>query len=65
MGFFETARAAAEQAAVRAKDGVEDLQAKRELGRAYGELGRVAFELIESGEISDPRLEEAAGTIGA
>jgi hypothetical protein len=63
MGFLDKAKAAAEQAAAKAKEGVEDVQTKRELGQAYGELGRTAFELLESGEISHERLEETAAKI--
>ena len=63
MGFLDKAKAAAEQAATKAKEGVEDVQAKRELGQAYNELGKTAFELIESGDISHPRLETTAGKI--
>ena len=63
MSFFNKAKQAAEQAAAKAREGVEDVQQKRELGQAYGELGRTAFELIESGEISHPRLEAAAAQI--
>lgn len=59
MGFLGKAMAAAEQAAARAKEGVEDVQLKRELGQAYGELGREAFALVEGGEISHPQLEAA------
>jgi hypothetical protein len=57
MGFLDKAKAAAEQAAAKAKEGVEDVQVKRELGQAYGELGREAFGLVESGEISHQQLE--------
>ena len=56
MGFLDKAKSAAEQATSRARDGAEDLQAKRALGSAYTELGQVTFELIESGEISHERL---------
>lgn len=65
MGFLDKAKAAAEQAAAKAKEGVEDVQTKRELGQAYGELGKTAFELVESGEISHPRLETIAEKIRA
>jgi multidrug resistance efflux pump len=65
MGFLDKAKAAAEQAAAKAKEGVEDVQAKRELGQAYNELGRATFELIESGAISDPRLDAHAERIRA
>lgn len=65
MGFLDKAKAAAEQAAAKAKEGVEDVQAKRELSQASNELGKIAFELIESGEISHPRLTEQADKIKA
>jgi hypothetical protein len=63
MGFLDKAKAAAEQAAAKAKEGVEDVQVKRELGQAYGELGKATFELVESGELSHPGLEEIVGRI--
>jgi outer membrane murein-binding lipoprotein Lpp len=63
MSLFNKAKQAAEQAAAKAREGVEDVQQKRELGQAYGDLGRTAFELVESGEISNPKLEEAAAKI--
>ena len=63
MSFFDKAKQAANQAATKAKEGVEDVQQKRELAQAYGELGKTAFELIESGEISHPSLEATAAKI--
>ena len=63
MSFFNKAKQAAEQAAAKAKEGVEDVQQKRELGQAYSDLGRTAFDLLESGEISHPSLEAAASQI--
>jgi hypothetical protein len=63
MGLLDKAKAAAEQAAARAKEGVEDVQAKRELSQAYNELGKTAFELSESGDISHPMLEALAQKI--
>jgi hypothetical protein len=65
MGFLDKAKQAAEQAAAKAKEGVEDVQSKRELSQAYNDLGKAVFELIENGEISDPRLEAAAGKVRA
>ena len=55
--FIDKAKAAAETAATKAKEGVEDVQAKRELAQAYGELGRVTAELVDKGEVSHERLE--------
>jgi len=67
MGFLDKAKSAAEQAAHKAKEGAEfaaqkaketaeDVQTKRDLGSAYDELGRKAFELIGSGAISHEEL---------
>jgi hypothetical protein len=63
MGLLDKAKAAAEQAAAMAKEGVEDIQAKRELSQAYNELGKAAFELSESGGVSHPRLDALAQRI--
>ena len=57
MGFLDKAKAAAEQAAATVKEGVEDVQLKREIAQAYGDLGKTTFELVESGELSHPQLE--------
>jgi hypothetical protein len=65
MGFLDKAKQAAEQAAAKAKEGVEDVQTKRELGQAYTELGKAAFDLVESGEISNPRLDATVAKIKA
>src|SRR5262245_21073982 len=63
MSFFDKAKAAATQAAAKAKQSAEDLQLKVDLGSAYDELGQAAFELIESGEIAHPQLEEPAAKV--
>jgi cell pole-organizing protein PopZ len=65
MGFLDKAKAAAEQAAAKAKEGVEDVQTKRELGQAYSELGKTTFGLVESGDVSHPMLAELAAKIRA
>jgi hypothetical protein len=65
MGFLDKAKAAAEQATAKAKEGVDDVQAKRELGQAYSELGKTAYDLIESGDVSDERLATIAAKIKA
>jgi acyl transferase domain-containing protein len=57
MGFLDKAKAAAEQAASKAKETAGELQTKRELGQAYDELGRKAFELVESGAIVSAELD--------
>jgi outer membrane murein-binding lipoprotein Lpp len=65
VSFFDKAKQAAGQAAAKAREGVEDVQQKRELGQAYGDLGRAAFELVESGEISHPKLDAPSAQIRA
>lgn len=61
MGFLDKAKAAAEQAATKAKETAGELQTKRELGQAYDELGRTTFDLVETGQVSatllDPLVE--------
>ena len=56
MGFLDKAKAAAEQATAKAKEGVEEVQAKRDLAQAYGELGRTTYGLVRSGELSHPQF---------
>ena len=63
MGFLDKAKQAAGQATAKAKEGVEDVQVKRELSQTYNELGKVAFELVDSNEITHPKLEALAQKI--
>jgi len=65
MGFLDKAKQAAEQAAAKAKEGVEDVQAKRELSQAYTELGKRAHELVEQGELAHAGLDDAVGRVRA
>jgi hypothetical protein len=63
VGLLDKAKAAAEQAAAKAKEGVDDVQTKRELNQAYGDLGKTAYELISAGDLTDSRLEVSAEKI--
>ncbi len=63
MGLLDKAKAAAVEATAKAKEGVEDVQLKRELSQAYSELGKIAFELHEGNDISHPKLETVAAKI--
>src|SRR4051794_33113962 len=65
MGFLDKAKAAAGQAVAKTKEVGDDLQLKRDLGQAYDELGKAAFALIESGELSHEKLTEPAARIRA
>jgi len=63
VSFFDKAKQVAEQAAAKVQEGVEDVQQKRELSQAYGELGKAAFALMESGELSHSGLEAGAAKV--
>ena len=63
MGFLDKAKSAAETATSKARDGIGDVQTKRELGQAYDELGKLAYELADAGQIAHERLEEPVARI--
>jgi hypothetical protein len=63
MGLLDKAKAAAAEAAIKAKETAEELQARRELNQAYGELGQKAFELVEGGSLTSPELESLAARV--
>ena len=63
MGFLDNVKSAADQVATRAKEGVDEVQAKRSLQRAYEDLGRTAFHLIEENEITHQRLTAQADEV--
>ena len=52
MGFLDKAKTAAEQATAKAKEGIGEVQTRRELGQAYDELGKTTFELVDAGELT-------------
>jgi hypothetical protein len=56
MGFVDRAKAAAGTASTKAREGVEDMKTKRELGETYDSLAKLTFDLVESGEISNEKL---------
>ena len=57
MGFLDKVKQQAEQATAKAKEGVADVQTKRELSQAYTELGEKAYELSTAGAISNSELD--------
>jgi hypothetical protein len=65
MGVLDKAKAAAGQATTKAQEGVVTMQNKRELSHAYGELGQWTYELVQRGELTDPRLIPATERISA
>jgi hypothetical protein len=56
MGVLDKFKLAAGQATTKAQESVATTQAKRKLARAHGELGQTTYELVESGELTHPRL---------
>ena len=63
MSLLDKARAAGEQALAKAKEGVDDVQARRELASLYNELGQETFRLIEAGGLDRPELETISSKI--
>jgi hypothetical protein len=63
MELFERAKSFADQAAIRAKEGVEEAKLMLDLRRAYDDLGKLTFELVDSSELQDPRLQPLADRI--
>jgi len=63
MGLLDKAKAVAEEASTRVKEGVDDVQAKRSLSQAYDQLGQTAYELIEKGELTHAGLTAQAEEI--
>jgi hypothetical protein len=57
MGFLDSVRGNIRETASKAREGVEELQTKRELAQAYGELGRTAFDLVDAGKLRAPELD--------
>jgi hypothetical protein len=57
MELFERAKALADQAAVRAKESVEEAKLMLDLRRAYDDLGKLTFELVDSTELENPKLQ--------
>jgi hypothetical protein len=57
MSFMDRAKAAAERAKLMAQEGLEDVQARKELAQAYWDLGHKTYELASQGKISNPELD--------
>ncbi|HZU59651.1 MAG TPA: hypothetical protein VE983_01730 [Solirubrobacteraceae bacterium] len=64
MSFLDKAKAAAEQARIRAQEGLEEVQTRRDLAQAYWNLGHKTYELANAGAISHPELDPLIAQIG-
>jgi hypothetical protein len=65
MGVFDKVKAAAGRATTKAQEGVATVQTKRKLAQAYGELGQTTYELVQSGELTHPRLSPTVERISS
>jgi hypothetical protein len=61
--FFDRLKGATANVAQMTKEGVESVQLKRELGQAYGDLGRKTEELVGTGAIAHAELTEPVARI--
>ena len=59
MGLLDKVKEQAEQTAAKAREGVGDVQTKRELSQAYTDLGKTAFALVE--RVRSPRRAPTDG----
>jgi hypothetical protein len=65
MGLLDKVKAATGRATTKAQEGVATVQTKRKLTQAYGELGQTTYELVQSGELTHPRLSPTVERISA
>lgn len=56
QSFFDRLKDATNVVATRAREGIEDLQTRQALSRAYNDLGRTTVELVDKGELTHPQL---------
>jgi hypothetical protein len=59
QSFFDRLKDATNVVATRAREGIEDLQTRQALSRAYSDLGRTTVELVDKGELTHPQLTAA------
>jgi hypothetical protein len=65
MGVLDKVKTAAGRATTKAREGAATVQTKRKLTQAYGELGQTTYELVQSGELTHPRLSPTVERISA
>jgi hypothetical protein len=65
MGLLDKVKAAAGRARTKAQEGVATVQTKRKLTQANGDLGQTTYELVQSGELTHPRLSPAVERVSA
>lgn len=63
QSFFDRLKDSAGVVMDKTREGIEDLQTKQALYRAYNDLGRKTAELVEKGEVTHPELGAAVEEI--
>jgi hypothetical protein len=63
QSFFDRLKDSAGVVMDKTREGIEDLQTKQALSRAYNDLGRTTAELVEKGEVTHPQLDTAVEEI--
>jgi hypothetical protein len=65
MSFFDRAKQVAGQATGRAKEEIAEVQTRLELDKAYEQLGKTTFGLIDTGELTHEQLAATVDRIRA
>ena len=63
QSFFDRLKDATGVVMDKTREGIEDLQTRQSLSRAYNDLGRTTVELVEKGEVTHPQLNAAVEEI--
>ena len=56
QSFFDRLKDATGVVVEKTREGIEDLQTRQALSRAYNDLGRTTVELVEKGEVTHAEL---------
>ena len=65
QSFFDRLKDATGVVVEKTREGIEDLQTRQGLSRAYNDLGRTTVELVEKGEVTHPELSTKVEEIKA
>jgi len=63
MGFLDKVKQSATEATQKVKEGAEDVQTKREIGKLEDELGKQTYVLAKAGAVSHPDIDALVAKI--
>jgi len=63
MGFLDKVKQSATDATQKVKEGAEDVQTKREIGKLEDELGKQTYVLAKAGAVSHPDIDALVAKI--